>query len=403
MMEEFSTIIQVITTLFYIYLAVSAVYILLFSLSGQFYADLEPGNARNRKIVVLIPGYKEDAVIVDVASRALLQSYPAELYDVVIIADSFRRETLEKLSQLRVKIVEVSFETSTKTKALNKALEILPITYDLAVILDADNVMEATYLEKVDKGFLPGMLVMQTHRTEKNQNSNMAVLDAISEEINNNLFRKGQRVLGLSAALIGSGMVFDYHTLLTYLPEIKAVGGFDKELDLKLIRNRITIHYLDKALVYDEKVQNSKAFVGQRKRWLSAQYTYLRQFGADGFLTFFRTGNVDYLNKVIQMSLFPRILLLGTLIIINAILFGVGSISSSDSLAEWINPLPAKWLLLLIFTIFSLAISIPRRHYGLKTLNAMMSLPARFLLMFWSLLHIGKSNRKFIHTPHGVQ
>lgn len=402
-MEEFSTIIQVITTLAYIYLALSTFYILLFSVSGHFYADLEPENARNRRIVVLIPGYKEDAVIFEVASRALSQSYPAELYDVVVIADSFRRETLEKLSQLRVRVIEVSFETSTKTKALNKALEVLPNAYDLAVILDADNVMEVSYLEKVDKGFLPGMLVMQTHRTEKNMNSNMAVLDAISEEINNNLFRKGQRVLGLSAALIGSGMVFDYNTLLAYLPEVKAVGGFDKELDLRLIKKRITIHYLDQALVFDEKVQNSKAFVGQRKRWLSAQYTYLRQFGADGFVTFFRTGNLDYLNKVIQMSLFPRILLLGTLMIINAILFGLGALSGSDSLAEWINPLPVKWLLLLIFTVFSLAISIPRRHYGLKTLKAMMSLPAGFLLMFWSLLHIRKSNRKFIHTPHGLQ
>jgi len=34
----------------------------------------------------------------------------------------------------------------------------------------------------------------------------LALLDGISEEINNNIFRKGHQTLGLSSALIGSGM-----------------------------------------------------------------------------------------------------------------------------------------------------------------------------------------------------
>jgi hypothetical protein len=33
-------------------------------------------------------------------------------------------------------------------------------------------------------------------------NNSWAILDAISEEINNNIFRKGHRVLGLSSAII---------------------------------------------------------------------------------------------------------------------------------------------------------------------------------------------------------
>jgi cellulose synthase/poly-beta-1,6-N-acetylglucosamine synthase-like glycosyltransferase len=45
----------------------------------------------NQKIAVLIPGYKEDGVIIEVAT-ALQQEYPSNLYDVVIIADSFKRD-----------------------------------------------------------------------------------------------------------------------------------------------------------------------------------------------------------------------------------------------------------------------------------------------------------------------
>jgi hypothetical protein len=66
---------------------------------------------------------QEDEVIIDIAHDALEQDYPPDSYDVVIIADSFLPETIQKLGTLPVKVIEVSFESSTKSKALNKAME----------------------------------------------------------------------------------------------------------------------------------------------------------------------------------------------------------------------------------------------------------------------------------------
>jgi cellulose synthase/poly-beta-1,6-N-acetylglucosamine synthase-like glycosyltransferase len=40
-----------------------------------------------------------------------------------------------------IKLIEVSFDKSTKSKALNKAMATLDQDYDIAVVLDADNVM----------------------------------------------------------------------------------------------------------------------------------------------------------------------------------------------------------------------------------------------------------------------
>lgn len=56
----------------------------------------------------------------------------------------------------------------------------------------------------------PDVEAVQTHRIAKNMNNDMALLDAVSEEINNTIFRLGHAKLGLSAALIGSGMAFRY-------------------------------------------------------------------------------------------------------------------------------------------------------------------------------------------------
>ena len=61
----------------------------------------------------------------------------------------------------------------------------------LSMILDADNIMKEGCLESVNAAFQEGANAVQCHRTAKNQQTSVAVLDAISEEINNHLFRKG--------------------------------------------------------------------------------------------------------------------------------------------------------------------------------------------------------------------
>jgi len=148
-MDWFILIINALQTIVWIYLAIIGLYLLVFAL-----ASLLPlkndifGDDTPKKIAVLIPGYKEDNIIVDIARLALKQNYPPEFYDVVIIADSFKPETIEALRQLPVKVIEVSFDVSTKAKALTEAVKQIPTDYDLCVILDADNVMEADFLKK---------------------------------------------------------------------------------------------------------------------------------------------------------------------------------------------------------------------------------------------------------------
>lgn len=381
-----------------ILLGFSSLYILVFSIAGLFYRDIRTRREARSRMAVLIPGYKEDSVIVEVARQALQQTYPSDLWDVVVIADSFQKDTLEKLSAMDIRLIEVSFEKSTKSKALNRAMEMLPGDYDLAVILDADNVMEPGFLEKVNRYFDDRMQVLQCHRVAKNLNSSFAILDAISEEINNHIFRKGHRALGFSSALIGSAMVFRYALFQKYMKEIKAVGGFDKELELRMLRDKVKIHYYHDARVLDEKIQHSTSFQGQRKRWLSAQFVYFGRFFGPGVKELFTRLNVDFFDKVLQMILVPRILLAGILGLINLVLW-------LDFLFVSLNLFPLKllnlWTGSLLITVLAMLFAIPRKFYDLSTLKALMSLPRGFFLMFRAILSLKGANKKFIHTKHG--
>ena len=192
----------------------------------------------------------------------------------------------------------------------------IPDDYVAALILDADNVMAVDFLEKMNAAMLQGSKVVQGHRVAKNMNTPMAKLDALSEEINNHIFRKGHRRLGLSAALIGSGMAFEFRLFKEMMQGIHAVSGFDKELELKLLKARHQIEYLPSALVYDEKVQDRRNFSGQRRRWLAAQLIYLRKYFSAGISQVIVHKNIDFFDKVIQMLLPPRILLLGSVVLI---------------------------------------------------------------------------------------
>ena len=67
---------QIITLLVTIWLALSVLYMLIYAISGLFYkSKLNISDKKLPSIAVLIPAYKEDAVIVNVAKKALQQNY----------------------------------------------------------------------------------------------------------------------------------------------------------------------------------------------------------------------------------------------------------------------------------------------------------------------------------------
>ena len=381
---------HIIEFCFLIYLVFTDIYLFLFALAGIFplkRKDSIPG--KKRKILVLIPGYREDAVIIGVAKEALRQDYGTENYDVVIIADGFKPETIATLKKLHIRVIEVKLEYSTKSRALNAALSQTDNSYDVAVVLDADNIMAKDFLTRINVAFCDGYLAVQGHRVAKNLDTPFAILDAVSEEMNNHIFRKGHRVLRLSSALIGSAMAFDYDYFKKMMKKVEVVGGFDKEIEVRLLQKKNKIEYLPDAYVYDEKVPNAKVFTKQRRRWLSAQIHYFGKSFLPSLKDLFLHGNIDFFNKALQFILLPRILLISLLFVIAVVYYFAASLTAFYM---------ALGLLILGILIF--LFSIPKYFYNFRTLWALTRLPAGIILMLFSLLNIKGGNKEFLHTKH---
>lgn len=386
-------LLNLLLTIVFVLCIPTVAYFLFFSLAGHFYRNKSYSHKDTfKKIAVMMPAYKEDAVILQTAKQALLQQYPSHRYDVFVIADSLQPATLAELKKLPLQVIPVSFEVSTKAKALNEAFRQITKPYDLAVILDADNVMMPDFLDKVNKASVSGCYAIQGHRAAKNKNTGYAILDAISEEVNNHIMRKGQVAAGLSSAVIGSGMAFSYIYLKQVMSEIEAVGGFDKELEMTLIDDNHKIVYLDDAVVLDEKVQQSEVFANQRTRWVAAQMIYLKKYWLKGLLNLLM-GRIDYANKVMHYALVPKVILLGT----------IGCMAFINLLLPSAGPGTLAWVLLGFAYVSAYALAIPKEYWNKDLMYAVMSLPRTILIMFVAMFKIKGANKRFIHTPHTAQ
>jgi cellulose synthase/poly-beta-1,6-N-acetylglucosamine synthase-like glycosyltransferase len=381
--------INAIDSILYFLYWIPITYLGIFAIASLFRKrEPKPTQENARKMLILIPAYREDGVIEDSVHSCLAQEYPTDKFEVVVISDKMKDETNELLKKLPIKLLHVHFDQSTKAKSLNFAIQQFE-GYDVVIVLDADNVIEPLYLQKLNAAFAAGYQIIQTHRTAKNLNTNFAVLDAVSEEINNSIFRKGHANIGMSAALIGSGMAFEFEHYKTLIDNVISVGGEDKELEHVVLLNRYKIHYLHQAVVLDEKIQRPADFSNQRKRWLSAQLEILWRFLPE-FTFAVRQRNIDFCDKVIQMAFPPRILLIGVLTIFTLI---------STLFAPELSP---KWWGLWAFFLLILSGSIPRRLYTMKLVHALSSIPYVFILMFANLFKLKGAGKHFIHTPHGT-
>ena len=213
--------------------------------------------------------YNEDRVIVNAVEQFLLQDYPKTHYTVVVISDHMQPKTNEDLGKMPIKLLTPTFEKSSKARALQYAMNHVEGDFDNVVVLDADNVVRTDFLSQLNI-LCTVYDAIQCHRCAKNANNDVAVLDGASEEINNTLFRKAHNRLGLSSALIGSGMCFNYNLFKQNVFQLKTAGE-DREMEALLLKQGIFIKYAPDIHVFDEKVSSQDNFQRQRMRWMTAQ------------------------------------------------------------------------------------------------------------------------------------
>ena len=385
--------IHILEIILWFIIAGSVAYVVFFAIISLFYEKedriaIHAAALTNRlnKFLILYPAYKEDKVIINAVEQFLLQDYPKELYTVIVISDHMQPETNEKLSKLPITLLQPTFEKSSKAKAMQFAIDHINSEFDNVVILDADNVVRPEFLSQLNV-LCSVYDVIQCHRCAKNANNDVAVLDGTSEEINNTIFRKAHNRLGLSSALIGSGMCFKYELFKENVFKLTTAGE-DREMEALLLHQGIFIKYASEIHVFDEKVSNQDNFQRQRMRWMTAQVQSLLS-NLPKVPKAILHGNINFVDKTIQQALIPRSILI--------VLLGGISVFMTIIVPDWCE----KWWILFAMLALSLFIAIPA-PLRLKSFKKVLAIPNLVFKMLKNILHMDHKNTDFIHTEHSA-
>ena len=344
-------------------------------------------NEKNR-YAIIFPAYKEDDVIIKSVEIFIKQNYNRDLFEVYVASDSMSEATNTCLIDKGIKVINIdNQDRHSKANALNICMKSISENYAGLIILDADNIVDENFLSSVNRYF-DNNKVLQLHRTSKNQNNDISMLDTISEEINNSIFRKGHVNIGLSSALIGSGMVFPYLWFKNNVDKLKTFAE-DKELELLLINDNIFVDYIDEILVYDEKISSINSYSKQRQRWINTQYQILFA-NLNGKNLLSKHLNISFINKLFQWMMPPRLILFG-----GDLIFSIMFLSLLDFEKSWI------WIINLILLVLIFIFAVPLNILTQKKLYiSLLNLPLLFIVSIKNLVCIKLNMKEFGATKH---
>lgn len=378
-MDENNNALQMVDAILFLLLAIPVVYLFIYAVAslGK-YKNPYPPAAKQHKFLVLFAVLRNGKEVIESINYFLdTQLYPRDKYDIAVAATQLSEEDLVTLLQMPVNIVVPDKEKCSKIYAIQQVMErYSPREYDAIVIFNSDNKVVPTALELLNNAYYSGCDAIQAHRMTENLTSNVAILSATTEEINNRLFRKAHTMLGFSSALIGSGMMFDFEMFHRIAPRLEGTD-LTKAMEVELLRENIYTEYMEEIICYCKKQEDTMGYTSTRRRWLSAQFrsTWLAIIQLP---VAFLQGKWDLCEKLFQWLLPSRFLLILYIVLCTVIM----------SLLDW--TLSLKWYVLLGALIITMLMALPEGEINKKFRKAFWALP---LMIFSTVFSFGSGKK----------
>ena len=344
----------VMITLF-MYTGLSALAILLYipKLMQFHYAFQKPPYKRanvRRKISVVIPARGESEVIGDLFASIKKQDYNREFFDVSVIVKDPDDPTIELAKELGAEVFIVP-EQTCKGDALDgyfKAIKEKIATYDAFVIVDADAVLDRSYVSELNNALEHDYDIYLTRKYVKNYLGGKKArtvftnCSALTWPILDDLGNKYRMQKDMPLNMCGQGMMVRRSV-------IERLGGWpyrtlteDYELKLDSLLKGFRSMFYPYAIIYTEEALHHKDNFHRRVRWLTGysqcdkkykqQITeQIRKRGS------FTSGEWEYFFGIVPLILF--------------LVFSVATVLTGVGIASWYALTEGPWFEAVMFLI----------------------------------------------------
>jgi len=231
--------------------------------------------APKNRFALLVAAHNEELVIGNIVRSLKSLDYPAELYDIYVIADNCNDSTA-RIARESGAIVFERFDSKKRGKGfalqwMFRKLFALGKCYDAVCVFDADNLVSPVFLKEMNKQLCRGYEVVQGYLDSKNPyDSLISSCYSITYWLNNRLFQLPRYYLGLSCAIGGTGFTVSTRVLKEIGWDATCLTE-DLEFTIKLVLAGKKVYWAHNAVVYDEKPITLAQSWKQRKRWMQGQ------------------------------------------------------------------------------------------------------------------------------------
>lgn len=332
--SDINTALYVILTILYLY---QALYVII-ALIGEKKKKHFNEDAKNlHKFAFIIAARNENAVIGNLIDSIKQQRYPAELIDVIVVADNCTDNTAE-ISRQHGAIVYERFNDTLVGKgyALDYAFNKIKkecgsyCFYDGYFIFDADNVIDVNYVNEMNKVFDSGYNVVTSYRNSKNYDTNWITAGYSLWFLREAKYLNNPRMMiKTSCAVSGTGYLVNSSIISQNKGWKCNLLTEDIEFSVVNILEGEKIGYCEKAMFYDEQPATFKQSWNQRMRWSKGFYQVLFKYGKDLFAMMFKERRMFISCYDMLMMLAPGTLLSIGMILLNVILLVCGTTNIS--------------------------------------------------------------------------
>lgn len=325
-----NSILYIALTVLYFY---QFIYIVI-ALIGDKKKKLDTYEAKKlHKFAFIIAARNEQAVIGNLINSIKQQNYPAELIDVIVVADNCTDDTAQ-IAREHDAICYERFNNMLVGKGyaldycFNKIVEQFGdyTAYDGYFIFDADNVIDKNYVKEMNKVFDRGYNVITSYRNSKNYDTNWITSGYSLWFIREAKYLNNPRMmLKTSCAVSGTGFLVNSSI-------IKKSNGWkfnllteDIQFSVVNILEGEKIGYCESAMFYDEQPTTFKQSWNQRMRWSKGFYQVMFRYGRELIAMMFKKREMFVSCYDMFMTLAPATLLSIGCILLNLIFLAYGA------------------------------------------------------------------------------
>lgn len=343
---------------------------------------------------ILIPARNEEQVIGPLIESLQKQEYSNTAYDIYVLVNNSQDQTEKIALNQGTRVIHMDREVCSKAEVLKVAFEKLQSDSKIEayIILDADNLADAQFLEQMNRAYGHGYQLYQGRRTGKNiQDSWLSSCYEVFYILQNMVFNHAHMQKGHSASLNGTAWMMKRSFLKEYGFPVELLTE-DIELSAIAALKGERIGYVHEAFVYDEYPATIKMAWIQLRRWVFGQLQCMRRYA----YCLLKEG----VRKHSFVCLDMFVILVAPILFLIALVVLIGMCLFQDGFVQWLFR-SIGWILLVAYGLIVWVQCLAVRKNGTKLIRVWKGIVffPLFVMLFIPMIFLNLCRKKAEWKP----